>query len=62
MSLTSGITKFREMCSSYFSLKRDGYLFTDKVSGEPVFLYIDKHGKKWMKSSRWSLFRVEHGK
>ncbi len=44
---------------SYLSLDKGTYLFTDIISNERVMSFTDRFGKKWMKESRWSLFRVE---
>ena len=35
-----------------------GYVFTDRVSGEPVYLFADKLGRAWLATGRWSMFRV----
>ena len=39
-------------------MKRDGYAFTDKVSGRPVYYWLDRLGRRWMAEGAWSLFRV----
>jgi len=43
---------------SYFTLRMTDCLFVDKVSGLTVCSYVDCYGDRWMKDSRWSLFRV----
>lgn len=46
---------------SRLNMRRVGYNFTDKVSGEGVYDYIDKYGVKYMASYPfypWS-FRVK---
>lgn len=37
----------------------EGFAFTDLVSGEMVYYWVDKLGRRWMAHGRWSLFRVE---
>jgi hypothetical protein len=44
---------------SYLSLRWVENLFTDSVSGKQVALYEDCYGKRYMKDSRWGLFKVE---
>jgi hypothetical protein len=44
---------------SYLSLRWVENLFTDHISGKTVALYEDCYGKRYMKDSRWSLFKVE---
>jgi hypothetical protein len=39
---------------SFFTMKRVSCLFIDKVSGDEVFLYVDKYGQEWMASYFWS--------
>lgn len=34
------------------------FRFTDKISGEPVYLARDKHDRLWLTSSPWAMFRV----
>jgi hypothetical protein len=43
---------------SYFTLTRIGYAFTDLTAGRSVYYYEDCYGDIWLKTSRWSLFRV----
>ena len=45
------------------TLERIGYAFTDIVEGKPVYYWRDRDGVVWLKSSKWSLFRVcsSHG-
>lgn len=33
------------------------FLFRDSVAGKPVFLCVDKFGRKWMATGAWALFR-----
>ena len=44
---------------SYLSLRWVENLFIDSVSGSTVALYEDCYGKRYMKESRWGLFKVE---
>jgi hypothetical protein len=39
-------------------MKRLNYLFTDHISGNPVYYYEDTFGRVWMATSAWSLIRV----
>lgn len=34
------------------------FMFTDVVSGEPVYRFEDTYGRAWMATHRWSFFRV----
>lgn len=43
---------------SYFTLKFIQAEFVDAVSGEQVSSYRDCFGDVWLKSGRWSFFRV----
>lgn len=38
---------------------REGFAFTDSVSGESVWYYRDAFGKRWMKNSKFGIFKVE---
>jgi hypothetical protein len=38
---------------------REGFNFTDRVSGESVCDYRDRLGRRWMATSKWARFRVE---
>ena len=40
-------------------MKRTGYAFTDKVSGNSVNSFTDQLGRDWLAEHAWSLFRVE---
>jgi hypothetical protein len=40
-------------------MRRLGYGFIDRVSGETVSYYIDAFGRCWMATSRWGWFRVD---
>lgn len=37
----------------------DGFAFTDIVTGESVFYYRDAYGVKWMKNSKFGLFKAK---
>lgn len=47
------------MIKSYMTLKFVEFKFTDAVTLKPVYLYVDCYGDKWMKTSRFALFRVK---
>ena len=38
-------------------MQRGGQLFRDRVTGKPVYLFIDQYGVEWMAESKWG-FRV----
>ena len=35
-----------------------GFAFTDVVTREPVYYYLDQFGRKWMAHNKWGEFRV----
>jgi len=35
------------------------YYFTDVVTGEPVYKYMDRLGNIWMATNKWGWFRVK---
>lgn len=39
-------------------MARQGYVFTDIVTGRGVYHYLDKLGREWLAEGAWSLFRV----
>ncbi len=39
-------------------MKRICFMFTDVVSGKPVYRFEDAYGRPWMANHRWALFRV----
>lgn len=39
-------------------MRRLAYAFTDKVTGRPVYYFMDGYDRLWMAEHRWSLFRV----
>lgn len=43
---------------SYLTLKYVRHAFNDAVSGGSVDVYVDCYGDHWMKSGRWSFFKV----
>ena len=40
-------------------LDYEGFAFTDQVTGESVYYYRDSKGQRWMKNSRWGLFKCK---
>ena len=40
-------------------MHRNEYAFTDTVSGESVWRWTDRLGRRWLAAGAWSLFRVE---
>ena len=44
---------------SYFTLKLEGFAFNDIVSGNSVYYYIDCYGDRYLKESKYSLFKVK---
>ena len=38
---------------------RNEYAFTDTVSGEGVWRWTDRLGRRWLATGAWSLFRLE---
>ena len=43
-------------------MRRDGFAFTDVVSGKSVCYYLDTLGRRWLSTSPWARFRVEASK
>lgn len=39
-------------------MRRDGFAFTDRVSGESVCYWTDRLGRRWLATGAWSWFRV----
>ena len=37
---------------------REGYAFTDRVSGRGILHMRDRLGRRWLAEGAWSLFRV----
>jgi hypothetical protein len=46
---------------SKLTMKRQRYLFTDKVDGQSVFLYTDYYGDEWMANWNHWFYRVKKG-
>jgi hypothetical protein len=53
-----GLVKLLTKLTGGRPMRRLGYAFTDKVSGESVDFYRDLLGRDWMATGAWSLFRV----
>jgi hypothetical protein len=39
-------------------MRREGYAFTDQVTGKGVLYFRDRLGRKWLAEGPWSFFRV----
>ena len=39
-------------------MRRGKYLFSDCVSGQPVYAFHDQLGREWMATGPWSIIRV----
>lgn len=42
-----------------FPMTYRGYAFRDRVTGEEVCYFEDRHGRRWMALHRWDTERVE---
>lgn len=52
--------KLIDNLKKYFTpMTREGFAFTDTVENVPVYYYRDAFGQRWLKTSKFSLFRVK---